>query len=126
MAAERCAPSLSLPNVEDLFFEVLLFQPNSFKKHKALLRCFSSITQFRGKALTFNKTCNILQKPNFLAWRLRHHLRDRWCVKHGHNLSSPEKCYFENEVRTQMDENYAKDVNFTSIINKFQVYDIAS
>lgn len=29
-------------------------------------------------------------------------------------------------VRTQMDGKYTKDVNFASIINKFQVYDIAS
>lgn len=33
---------------------------------------------------------------------------------------------FEDETRSQMDGNYTNDVNFASIINKFQVYDIAS
>lgn len=37
-----------------------------------------------------------------------------------------EKRHFGDEARTQMDENYTKDVNFASIINKFQVHDIAS
>lgn len=35
------------------------------------------------------------------------------------------KWYSEMKLRTQMDENYTNDVNFASIINKFQVYDIA-
>lgn len=49
-----------------------------------------------------------------------------WKKNESSAYSYASKWYFGDESCTQMDENYTEDVNFASIINKFQVYDIAS